>query len=178
MKLKIDNREKKLIKLLEIYKKEFDLKNIECAVEKLDLGDFIICDDDGNEKLIIERKSLNDLASSIKDGRYVEQSHRLTGYKMHNHNIIYLIEGNLYNYRDKYTKIKSNTLLVTMGCLQYYKGFSVVRTFDILETAEYIIRFCDKMKRENKEGLQELMYPGDPLNKVGDIDKWNTDSNI
>ena len=29
MKLKIDNREKKLIKLLEIYKKEFDLKNIE-----------------------------------------------------------------------------------------------------------------------------------------------------
>ena len=45
MKLKIDNREKKLIKLLEIYKKEFDLKNIECTVEKLDLGDFIICDD-------------------------------------------------------------------------------------------------------------------------------------
>jgi len=46
MKLKIDNREKKLIKLLEIYKKEFGLKNIESTVEKLDLGDFIICDDD------------------------------------------------------------------------------------------------------------------------------------
>ena len=30
MKLKIDNREKKLIKLLELYKKEFGLKNIEC----------------------------------------------------------------------------------------------------------------------------------------------------
>ena len=37
MKLKIDNREKKLIKLLELYKKEFSLKNIECTVEKLDL---------------------------------------------------------------------------------------------------------------------------------------------
>ena len=67
MKLKIDNREKKLIKLLEIYKREFGLKNIECTVEKLDLGDFIICDDEGIEKLIIERKSLNDLASSIKE---------------------------------------------------------------------------------------------------------------
>ena len=41
------------------------------------------------------------LNSSIKDGRYVEQSHRLTGYNMHNHNIIYLIEGDLSIYMGK-----------------------------------------------------------------------------
>ena len=35
-------------------------------MEKLDLGDFIICDDNGNEKLIIERKSLNDLLVQLK----------------------------------------------------------------------------------------------------------------
>ena len=122
MKLKIDNREKKLIKLLEIYKKEFGLKNIESTVEKLDLGDFIICDYDGNEKLIIERKSLNDLASSIKDGRYVEQSHRLTGYNMHNHNIVYLIEGDLSTLVNKY-KVQSNTLYTALFSLNYYKGF-------------------------------------------------------
>ena len=151
MKIKIDLREKKLIPLIKALNKDYEY-NMEISVEKLDLGDIIICDDDNKELLLIERKSLSDLAASIRDGRYKEQSFRLTNDKVHNHNIIYLIEGNLYNYRDKYTKIKSNTLLVTMGCLQYYKGFSVVRTFDILETAEYIIRFCDKMRRENKEG--------------------------
>ena len=88
MRLKIDNRERKLIQLLKAYNDQFGFKNIEFVVEKLDLGDFIICDDNDNEKLIVERKSLNDLASSIKDGRYIEQSHRLTGYPIHNHNII------------------------------------------------------------------------------------------
>ena len=32
--------------------------------------------------------------------------------------------------------------------------------------------------RETKEGLQELIYPGDQLIKVGDIDKPYTESNI
>ena len=42
------------------------------------LGDVIICDDDGSERMIIERKTLNDLAASIKDGRYEEQGYRLS----------------------------------------------------------------------------------------------------
>ena len=48
MKLKVDNREKKLIKLLDAYVKQYNFKNIEITIEKLDLGDFIICDDDDN----------------------------------------------------------------------------------------------------------------------------------
>ena len=43
---------------------------------------------------LIERKSLNDLESSIKDGRYNEQSLRLDKYDLANHNIYYLIELN------------------------------------------------------------------------------------
>ena len=78
MKLKIDNREKKLIKIIMAFKEQFNLKKIDITIEVLDIGDFIICDDNDNEILIIERKSLNDLASSIKDGRYVEQSLRLS----------------------------------------------------------------------------------------------------
>tara|TARA_A100001015_G_scaffold48590_2_gene53675 strand:- start:3033 stop:3818 length:786 start_codon:yes stop_codon:yes gene_type:complete len=150
MKLKIDNREKKLIKLLDAYKKQLNLSNIELIVEKLDLGDFIICDDDDKEKLIIERKSLNDLASSIKDGRYVEQSHRLSGYPIHNHNIIYIIEGNLSVWVNKY-KVQANTLYTAIFSLNYFKGFSVIKTIDITETAEYILRMCDKLNREKKK---------------------------
>ena len=105
MKLKIDNREKKLINLITAFKEQYNLKNIDITIEVLDIGDFIICDDDDNEILIIERKSLNDLASSIKDGRYVEQSLRLSNLSLHNHNIIYLIEGNLSTWTNKYSQI-------------------------------------------------------------------------
>ena len=63
MKLVIDVREKSLIaecfKLLD----KLEIKN-------LPLGDAIIQDDSGNDLIIIERKTLTDLASSIKDGRY------------------------------------------------------------------------------------------------------------
>lgn len=150
MKLKIDLREKRLIKLIQAFKNQFDFKKIDIEIENLPLGDVIICDDNGNEKLIVERKSLNDLASSIKDGRYVEQSHRLMNNPVHNHNIIYLIEGNLSNWVNKY-KVQSNTLYSAIFSLNYYKGFSVIKTHDITETAEYILRMCDKLNREKKK---------------------------
>lgn len=127
--------------------------NIEIIVDKLDLGDLIILNDKNKELLMIERKSLNDLASSIKDGRYAEQSLRLTNYPLHNHNIVYLLEGNMANWSNKYTKMQSKTLYVTMFCLQYYKGFSVIKTNDIVETAEYILRFTDKMGREKHKEM-------------------------
>lgn len=43
--------------------------------------------------LIFERKSISDLLASLKDGRYEEQSYRLSGSNTNNHNIIYIIEG-------------------------------------------------------------------------------------
>ena len=43
------------------------------------------------------KKTVNDLLSSIVDGRYKEQSLRLDNYNLHNHNIIYLIEGDMRN---------------------------------------------------------------------------------
>ena len=163
MKIKVDIREKKLIPLLKALNSDYGY-NIEIIVERLDLGDIIIYsnDTDGNvnEHLIIERKSLSDLASSLRDGRYMEQSYRLDKESLHNHNVIYLIEGDLGYYNSKYTKIKKETLIVTMGCIQYYKGFSVMRTKDLMETAEYIIRFTDKMIRDNKKNDKKSYYEG------------------
>ena len=99
--------------------------------------------------LILERKNLTDLASSIRDGRYAEQSFRLNGNSLHNHNIIYLIEGSISQYTCKYTKVKPDTLYSTMFSLNYFKGFSVFRTFDISETAEFILRLTNKLDRED-----------------------------
>ena len=61
----------------------------------LQIGDAIIQNDDV-DLCVIERKKLHDLLSSIKDGRYEEQSHRLIHTSgLSPHNIIYIIEGNM-----------------------------------------------------------------------------------
>jgi len=49
---------------------------------------------DDKDILLFERKSFSDLLSSIKDGRYEEQSYRLLNSgEFPPHSIFYLIEG-------------------------------------------------------------------------------------
>jgi ERCC4-type nuclease len=109
------------------------------------------------ELLIIERKSLPDLAASIRDGRYNEQSLRLEHTSIHNHNIIYLIEGKMEFYRPNFTKIDSKTLYSSMFSMMYYKGFSVFRTQTLVETCNVILYFLDKLYRE-KIGKFKVPY--------------------
>tara|TARA_B100001093_G_scaffold454940_1_gene464676 strand:+ start:217 stop:1077 length:861 start_codon:yes stop_codon:yes gene_type:complete len=167
MLIKVDYREKRLLKLLQSLKTMYEFDKITISSENLELGDFIICDDVGGEKMIIERKSLSDLASSIKDGRYAEQSFRLNNYNFQNHNIVYLIEGDFKyweKYGGRYNKMPLKTFYVTMFSLQYYKGFSVMRTMNLTETAEYILRSAEKMSRDKK-----ISYYDTSGNKAHDI---------
>ena len=156
MKLIIDVRERQLCKLIRALQMDEKIK-YETIIKTLPLGDIIICDDNDNEKLIIERKSLNDLASSIIDGRYKEQSFRLDHTESHNHNIMYIIEGSMPYYSKRaYSKITASTLYSAMFTLNYYKGFSVIRTFNIMETAEWIIRMVSKLnKTKDKVGYYD-----------------------
>ena len=169
MKIKIDHREKKLIDILTTIVKDNKL-NIKIAVENLPIGDIIIVDEE-KELLIIERKTLQDLASSIRDGRYKEQSFRLDAHPLHNHHIVYLIEGNMNstNRYSRYTKIKPSTLLTCMFSLNYFKGFTVVQTNGIVNTAEYIVRIFDKIKRE--KGKKKAYYDE---KKTQDLQHYNT----
>ena len=126
----VDYREKKLIKFLNILQKDFNYSHLEINTKDLPLGDIIISKtnklNEKKELMIIERKNLNDLASSIRDGRYKEQSYRLSNTGLHNHNIVYLIEGNIATWSNRYTKIEPKTIYVTMFCIQYYKGLSLI----------------------------------------------------
>ena len=134
-------------------------KNIVVKNEVLPIGDIIIADDK-EDKLIIERKSVSDLLASIKDGRYEEQSYRLNGSAYHNHNIVYLIEGDV----NKVNRFKSDntqaseklTLYSAMFSLNYYKGFSVFRSFSLGETATIVCNMAYKLgKDESKKGFYQ-----------------------
>jgi ERCC4-type nuclease len=154
MYIKIDNRENELIeqiKNLVLFIPSF--KQIKVLVESLPLGDVIIAND-LEDKLIIERKSINDLLASIKDGRYEEQSYRLNGLNHHNHNIIYLIEGdiNRYNRFKPDNKVEKLTTYSAMFSLNYFKGFSVFRSFNIEETALVICNMAYKLEKDINAG--------------------------
>jgi crossover junction endonuclease MUS81 len=85
--IKFDNREKELIKILEE-------KGYSIQLENLDIGDIQFIDfTTKNIMIIIERKTLSDLSSSIKDGRYKEQKERMLHSMKSSVRKIVLIEG-------------------------------------------------------------------------------------
>ena len=149
MIIKVDARERDLIELLTVLLKEDKFKGIELVVGSLPLGDVILSLNQ-SDKLIIERKTINDLASSIKDGRYAEQSFRLNGLDHPNHNIIYLVEGDLSKWNTyKGTKMDKSTIYSALISINYYKGFSVHRSVSSAESATIICSMANKLRKDN-----------------------------
>lgn len=144
MKLIIDIRERDLVLAVDALRdSDIRFKSLTYYRVPLDIGDVIMKDDNGKDLIIIERKSVSDLIASIKDGRYSEQSYRLSGSDTHNHNIVYLIEGTIS------PKLKERQAVFSaMTSLNYCKGFSVFRTTSLAETAYYICNTIWKLEKE------------------------------
>jgi len=158
MLIEIDCRERELHQQCLAYlQQNTRIENVILKTSNMPIGDIIIYDDSRGdklvEKIIIERKSVNDLAASIRDSRYREQSFRLSECSLHNHNIFYLIEGSFSNLGRRYNK---NTLLSAMTSISYNKGFSLYRTFSVAESAEWIIRMADKIQRSKEKPYYSL----------------------
>ena len=141
MIIKIDARETALILQLQKLSKE----SIEIIAEQLTLGDCIIYDNNFNEIVMFERKTLKDLASSIQDGRYSEQGYRLDKHALPNNRIYYLIEGNINSYKPFPGSVNKQALLSSIVSIGFSKGFSVHKTINIEETAEWILHFAHKL---------------------------------
>uniref|UniRef100_A0A6C0DDN2 ERCC4 domain-containing protein n=1 Tax=viral metagenome TaxID=1070528 RepID=A0A6C0DDN2_9ZZZZ len=150
MKIIIDEREHSLYEKCILLSNQY--KNVVLSREVLPLGDIYFKTNDDQDILLIERKSFSDLLSSIKDGRYEEQSYRLlNSSELPPHSIFYLLEGmfsQLYNPNDK------KIILSSMTSLQYFKGFSLIRTSSTNETAEFILAMADKIDRDLLKGKQ------------------------
>lgn len=166
MLIKIDNREQNLIQQINLLIETLPAyREIKVNIETLPLGDIIIHNEDKNEDLvIIERKTINDLFSSIKDGRYEEQAYRLNGLQHPNHNIIYLIEGDINRFnRFKDNKTEKLTLYSAIFSLNFFKGFSVIRTLGVDESALFICNSANKLRKglsDNKKPYYSQMQNG------------------
>ena len=151
MKIIIDERERALYDKLDAKLSSFKTPSfVILEKEVLPLGDIIIQTDEGKKVLLIERKTYSDLLSSIKDGRYEEQSYRLihsSGYPLHS--VVYLLEGLFSQLR---TPLEKKIVYSAMTSLHFFKGFSLHKTATLDETAEWLIYTADKIEREFGKG--------------------------
>jgi crossover junction endonuclease MUS81 len=161
MLIKVDSREHELVpKIKNLIDTLPAFKDIQMEVSSLPLADIVFCKE-GKDIWFVERKCIQDLAASIKDGRYEEQSYRLNGLPVHNHNIVYLIEGNIQqqgqnSFKDRIDKF---TLYSALFSLNYYKGFSVLRTLSIDETALFLCNCANKLRKTtDKEAFYKSKY--------------------
>lgn len=137
-------------------------KKIPFELEVLDIGDIIIARRgadvntiSGLEDIyIIERKTISDMLSSIKDGRYKEQKARLVS-NLNNKgckDIFYILEG----YSNKINASNKKTLYGSWISCQFRDKLNVIRTINVEETCEFILRLLDRLKSN----------PNDFINKV------------
>jgi len=166
MIIEVDNREPIIIK--DYFN---NISNIQLTVnlKNLDQGDFIIRDPNENILLIIERKTINDLLSSVKDTRYSEQSERYSLLDIPNHKIIYIIEGNYGNFNKE--SIEFKTIYSCIFSLNYTKGFTVLFTESVKGTCTIIEEYLNRII-ENKISSKFKLN----LVKKQTITKYNIDS--
>lgn len=101
---------------------------------------------EGNEVVldyIVERKRLDDLIGSIRDGRLREQKYRLKRSGMKN--VIYLIEEFSVDkdYRTKY----QDAIDTTIAGLQVVNGFFLKKTENIAESIKYLASVTHMLKK-------------------------------
>ena len=136
----IDNREGKIITELET--------NPLFSYNKanLDIGDFRIVLD--KTQILIERKTVDDLIASIKDGRYKEQKYRLMNEHRNNVKVIYLIEGDIW----KTKKFKPDTLFSVIVNTMIRDNIFVYISKDVAHTILFIHKIYKQLDK-NKESF-------------------------
>lgn len=141
MKVVVDIREQAFIEILE-QKKELH-SNIHFEYASLPIGDMIIYYD--NSILYVwERKTLSDLLASIKDGRYKEQSHRLSHTCGGSSKVVYLIEGIMSQ-----LSFADRKVVVGATCsLMFRKQFHIWRSTHTHDSVDTFLLICQKLLRD------------------------------
>lgn len=133
-------------------------------IEKLEVGDIEIRYQ-GKSIVIIERKEINDLASSLDDGRYHEQKARLKA--VTTPCVIYLVEGeyadldNLYHSNftyDKYLGCLLNTLV--------RDPINIWQTRNMEDTVQFVADIMKRLPRYAKEMMDRKVDENEYSNVI------------
>ena len=138
----IDTREKKVIEYFQNEAHGFE--NV--RIKSLDIGD-VHCVQNGKVVLIIERKSLDDLAASIKDGRYREQKLRL---KASGLEFVYLLEGIVRKTtpQSKINRLPTKTVVSSILNMCVRDKIRMLSTPSLHHTLYFLHQMYDKLHKK------------------------------
>ena len=123
-------------------------------IENLKIGD-IILKYNNKTVLLIERKTMDDLGSSINDGRHREQKFRLINSDIPKKNIMFLIEGEIKNL--KYGYITKKTLQGSIINTIFRDNITLYRVKDIDETIYFLERLINKILSDKGKCIKYLL---------------------
>lgn len=157
IQLVLDSREVRAKNDRDYIQEELAKKGVNATVRALELGDFFWvakCKDpgllarhgeEGDEVAldwIVERKRLDDLVGSIKDGRFHEQKFRLrkSGVK----NVVYIIEE--YSLSSERISQFHEAIESAIATIQVVEGYAVKKTLTLDDTIRYLARMTVMLK--------------------------------
>jgi crossover junction endonuclease MUS81 len=158
VELIIDNREVRSKHDRDYIQNNLSAANVTPQTRKLEVGDamWIARSHETGQEIvldfIVERKRLDDLVSSIKDGRFHEQKFRLT--KSGLKNVIYIVEEFTVREADN----MQESILTAISSTQVVNGFFVKRTAKLDDTIRYLVRMT-KMLRSMYLGKNLYIVP-------------------
>ncbi|KAI8340249.1 hypothetical protein BC941DRAFT_419916 [Chlamydoabsidia padenii] len=154
----LDNREVKMKSNREYIQDKLEEKGVSVVKRALDLGDIIWVAkhvETGEEMyldIVVERKRMDDLVSSVKDGRFREQKYRLK--QSGSRKIFYVIEE--YN-KEAALKFGAQAIQTAISSVQAIDRFYLKRTNNLDETINYLVRLTKMIEQLYKNiKLQEI----------------------
>jgi DNA excision repair protein ERCC-4 len=120
------------------------MDDVSIRVDRLVAGDYEV---DG--RLLVERKTLPDLAESIKDGRLFRQAHRLVESPLKSLIILEGSSGSL-----KSSAMRREAIQGALVTLTVYYGIPLLRSFDPHETVRLMIYAARQGRAIAEGGLQ------------------------
>ena len=142
----------------------FDHINNVISWENLEYGDFAIRDDDGTTQMLIERKTIKDLAASIKDGRY---KHQKEGLKATNPpmGVYYVIEGAL-SYAATEMSVDGISYSAILSCVLntcIRDRIQVFVTKDLADTMHLVSSIYSRIAKDPSKYILHDQKPSEPL---------------
>ncbi len=122
---------------------------IDYEIQTLTVGDYAVIENKTEILVaIFERKTLeSDFPASIRDGRYENKEKMIKAREKTNCILYYLVEGPLDPPPDKYfSRIPYKTIESAMFHLEVRDEFHIMRTKDITDTIQKLIRFIRSME--------------------------------
>ena len=123
-------------------------ENVIVKVQRIPCGDYLV-----DERLVFERKTLNDFASSLIDGRLLNQANRLA---YSSARAVYILEGTGKDFTNNGVRREAiQGALITVSLIF---GLPVLRSRNPIETANLILYAARQVALVAQSGLKRYGY--------------------